>query len=211
MYSGAQHFLQDYMYAQQSLRSACASAVAWRGFASLATNNVHCKDSYQTARMRRWIRVVCGSTWNLLVGNSVTWLVGIYVIELFIQLIFTEEIKIWTIWVDAINIEMEIPTNDHNHGKQSPMAPNKISITWSNSIKQFSNEHRTNKTKWNCNRNTALDLPPVKLLAGSTLVLLVLNHSHPEFMKWTFPSLNLDLSIIANRDVNQKSKQNGTA
>ena len=31
----------------------------------------------------------------------------------------------------------------------------------------------------------------------------------PEFMKWTLPSLNLNISIVANRDVSQKSKQNG--
>ena len=30
-----------------------------------------------------------------------------------------------------------------------------------------------------------------------------------QFMKWTFPSLNLDMSIIQNRDISQKSKQNG--
>ena len=32
------------------------------------------------------------------------------------------------------------------------------------------------------------------------------NPFHPEFMKWTFPSVNLDMSIVANRDVSQKSK-----
>ena len=26
---------------------------------------------------------------------------------------------------------------------------------------------------------------------------------------WTLPSLDLDMSIVANRDVSQKSKQNG--
>ena len=27
---------------------------------------------------------------------------------------------------------------------------------------------------------------------------------------WTLPTLDLDMSIVANRDVNQKSKQNGS-
>ena len=35
-----------------------------------------------------------------------------------------------------------------------------------------------------------------------------LNTFHSAFMKWTFPSLNSDISIVANREVNQKSKQN---
>ena len=41
------------------------------------------------------------------------------------------------------------------------------------------------------------------LVTGATL-----NHFHPEFIKWTFPSLNLYMSIVKNRDASQKSKQN---
>ena len=33
-----------------------------------------------------------------------------------------------------------------------------------------------------------------------------INTFHPEFKKWTFPSLNLDKSIAANWDVNQTIK-----
>ena len=35
-----------------------------------------------------------------------------------------------------------------------------------------------------------------------------INPFHSESLKWTFPSLNLDMSIVANRNVSQKSKQN---
>ena len=37
---------------------------------------------------------------------------------------------------------------------------------------------------------------------------ILLNLSHPEFMKWIFPSLNLDMSVFANRGVCQKKKSN---
>ena len=36
-----------------------------------------------------------------------------------------------------------------------------------------------------------------------------INLFHPEFMQWTFPSLNSDMSIIANNGVSQISNQNG--
>ena len=36
-------------------------------------------------------------------------------------------------------------------------------------------------------------------------VFYPINYVHPEFMKWTFPSLNLDISIAENQDVSQKS------
>ena len=42
-----------------------SSLFAWRRFGSLATQNVPCKDSDQTARMRSLIRVFAGHTCNL--------------------------------------------------------------------------------------------------------------------------------------------------
>ena len=33
------------------------------------------------------------------------------------------------------------------------------------------------------------------------------NPFHPEFMKWMFPLLTLDMSIIANRDVSQNKNR----
>ena len=39
------------------------------------------------------------------------------------------------------------------------------------------------------------------------ICLTILNHFHPELMKWTFPSLNLNIVIVANTNVSQKSNQ----
>ena len=33
---------------------------------------------------------------------------------------------------------------------------------------------------------------------------------HPDFLKWTFLSLNLDLSIVANRDISKKNQNRMT-
>ena len=45
-------------------------------------------------------------------------------------------------------------------------------------------------------------------VALGLLLAYVIHLVHPEIMKWTFLSLNLDMSIIENRDVSQNSKHN---
>ena len=46
-----------------------------------------------------------------------------------------------------------------------------------------------------------------KLLSAAVVIgALRVNPFSPEFLKWTFLSLNLDTSVVANRDASQKLK-----
>ena len=41
------------------------------------------------------------------------------------------------------------------------------------------------------------------------IISFLSNPFFPEFLKWTHPSLNLDMSIVANNAISQKTKRNG--
>ena len=78
-------------------------------------------------------------------------------------------------------IYMRLPRTDtdHNHRARPSNGPNLVSLIWNIIEQQHTKEYRMNKSKWNSNRHTVLELSTVKLLWEIPLIVVFLVRDSP--------------------------------